>query len=67
VTNINGYNMGIVEQIVATGSNDVLLVKANAKDAFGKAERMIPFVPEQFIKQVDLQGKQILVDWDPDF
>ena len=67
VTNINGYNMGIVEQIVETGSNDVLLVKANAKDAFGKAERMIPFVPEQFIKQVDLQGKQILVDWDPDF
>ncbi|MBB1321328.1 ribosome maturation factor RimM [Shewanella sp. SR43-8] len=67
VTNINGYNMGIIEQIVETGSNDVLLVKANAKDAFGKAERMIPFVPEQFIKQVDLQGKQILVDWDPDF
>ena len=50
-----------------TGLFDVLLVKANAKDAFGKAERMIPFVPEQFIKQVDLQGKQILVDWDPDF
>jgi 16S rRNA processing protein RimM len=67
VTNVNGYNMGIVEQIVATGSNDVLLIKANAKDAFGKAERMIPFVPEQYIKQVDLQGKQILVDWDPDF
>ncbi|HBF46703.1 MAG TPA: ribosome maturation factor RimM [Shewanella frigidimarina] len=67
VANINGYNMGIVDQIVETGSNDVLLIKANAKDAFGKAERMIPFVPEQFIKQVDLQGKQILVDWDPDF
>jgi len=28
---------------------------------------MIPFVPEQFILKVDLQGKQILVDWDPDF
>jgi 16S rRNA processing protein RimM len=67
VTNINGYNMGIVEQIVETGSNDVLLVKANAKDGFGKVERMIPFVPEQFIKKVDLQGKQIVVDWDPDF
>ncbi|MCL1141437.1 ribosome maturation factor RimM [Shewanella gaetbuli] len=67
VTNNNGYNMGFVDQIVETGSNDVLLVKANAKDAFGKAERMIPFVPEQFILKVDLQGKQILVDWDPDF
>ncbi|ABE56032.1 16S rRNA processing protein RimM [Shewanella denitrificans OS217] len=67
VTNVNGYNLGIVDQIVETGSNDVLLVKANAKDAFGKVERMIPFVTEQFIKQVDLQGKQIVVDWDPDF
>lgn len=67
VTNKNGYNMGVVDQIVETGSNDVLLVKANAKDAFGKAERLIPFVPEQFILNVDVQGKQITVDWDPDF
>ncbi|WP_394129727.1 ribosome maturation factor RimM [Shewanella maritima] len=67
VTNTKGYNMGKVDQIVETGSNDVLLVKANAKDAFGKAERMIPFVTEQFIKEVDLQGKQVVVDWDPDF
>ena len=65
--NTTGYNMRIVDQIVETGSNDVLLVKANAKDSFGKVERMIPFVPEQFIKTVDLQGKQILVDRDPDF
>lgn len=67
VTNIAGYNMGKVDQIVETGSNDVLLVKANAKDAFGKGERMIPFVTEQFIKQVNTSAKQIIVDWDPDF
>ena len=67
VTNTKGYNMGEVEQIVETGSNDVLLVKANVKDAFGKAERMIPFVPEQFVLEVNVQSKQILVDWDPDF
>jgi 16S rRNA processing protein RimM len=67
VVNTNGYNMGKVQEIVETGSNDVLLVKANAKDGFGKTERMIPFVTEQFIKQVDLTAKQILVDWEPDF
>ena len=59
--------MGKVQEIVETGSNDVLLVKANAKDGFGKAERMIPFVTDQFIQKVDLAAKQILVDWDPDF
>lgn len=67
VVNTKGYNMGRVEQVLETGSNDVLLVKANAKDAFGKAERMIPFATEQFIKQVNISEKQILVDWDPDF
>ncbi|QYK00636.1 ribosome maturation factor RimM [Shewanella psychrotolerans] len=67
VVNTKGYDMGKVEQIVETGSNDVLLVKANAKDGFGKTERMIPFVTEQFIIEVNLSDKQILVDWDPDF
>lgn len=67
VVNTKGYNMGKVQEIVETGSNDVLLVKANAKDGFGKAERMIPFVTEQFIIEVNLSEKQITVDWDPDF
>ncbi len=67
VVNTKGYNMGKVDQILETGSNDVLVVKANAKDAFGKGERMIPFVTEQFIIKVDSEAKQILVDWDPDF
>ncbi|MBL4815370.1 ribosome maturation factor RimM [Shewanella sp.] len=67
VVNTKGYNMGKVQEIVETGSNDVLLVKANAKDGFGKAERMIPFVTEQFIIEVNLTEKQIIVDWDPDF
>ncbi|MFT5235469.1 MAG: 16S rRNA processing protein RimM [Shewanella sp.] len=67
VINTKGYKMGKVQEIVETGSNDVLLVKANAKDGFGKAERMIPFVTEQFIIEVNLAEKQILVDWDPDF
>ncbi|MEI6859373.1 MAG: ribosome maturation factor RimM [Shewanella sp.] len=67
VVNTQGYNMGKVQEIVETGSNDVLLVKANAKDGFGKVERMIPFVTEQFIIKVDLTEKQITVDWEPDF
>ncbi len=67
VTNTKGYNMGHVEQLLETGSNDVLHVKANIKDAFGKKERLIPFVPEQFIIEINVQEKKILVDWDPDF
>ncbi|WP_255306396.1 ribosome maturation factor RimM [Gilliamella sp. wkB112] len=67
VKTISGYNLGQVTDLMETGSNDVLVVKANLKDAFGATERLIPFVEEQFIKQVDLTTKMIVVDWDPGF
>lgn len=62
-----GYDLGQVTDLMETGSNDVLVVKANLKDAFGARERLIPFVEQQVIKNVDLNSKQVIVDWDPAF
>ncbi|WP_018693354.1 ribosome maturation factor RimM [Algicola sagamiensis] len=62
-----GYNLGQVDDLMETGSNDVLVVKANSNDAFGKRERLLPFVMDTVIKSVDLEGSKILVDWDPGF
>ncbi|WP_189432993.1 ribosome maturation factor RimM [Alishewanella longhuensis] len=62
-----GYNLGEVTDLMETGSNDVLVVKANRTDAFGKSERLIPYLNDTVVKQVDLAAKQILVDWDPAF
>ncbi|MFI3246196.1 MAG: ribosome maturation factor RimM [Ferrimonas sp.] len=67
VVNTQGYNMGTVTGLLETGSNDVLEVKAKSNDAFGKRERLIPFVTSQFVLSVDLAAKQINVDWDPSF
>ncbi len=63
----SGYDLGVVEQLFETGANDVLLVRANVNDAFGEKQRMIPYLYEQVIKQVDLEAKVITVDWDPGF
>ena len=57
VVNLEGYTMGTVTEMMETGSNDVLVVKANTKDAFGKQERLIPFLYEQVVKRVDLTTK----------
>ncbi|MDU8925216.1 ribosome maturation factor RimM [Pasteurellaceae bacterium LIM206] len=67
VVNLQGYQMGTVSEMMETGANDVLVVRASRKDAFGKQERLIPFLYEQVVKRVDLTTKTIEVDWDAGF
>ncbi len=62
-----GYDLGVVKELFETGANDVMLVRANPNDGFGQKERMLPFLFEQVVKQVDKQGRTITVDWDPGF
>ncbi|EEY73380.1 16S rRNA processing protein RimM [Grimontia hollisae CIP 101886] len=67
VATTKGYNLGKVTDILETGSNDVLVVQANPKDAFGQKERLIPFLDGQVIKSIDRSAQRIEVDWDPGF
>jgi len=62
-----GYDLGTVSDMLETGANDVLVVKANRNDGFGKKERLIPYILDQVIKSVSIENKQICVDWDPGF
>lgn len=67
VVNTSGYDFGLVSDLLETGSNDVLVVKANRNDGFGKKERLIPYIEDQVIHSVSVEDKQICVDWDPGF
>ncbi|WP_404851952.1 ribosome maturation factor RimM [Colwellia sp. MB02u-9] len=62
-----GYDLGRVSDIMETGANDVLVVKANLKDGYGKKERLIPYLMDQVILSISAEDKQICVDWDPGF
>lgn len=66
VTN-KGYDLGVVDDLMETGSNDVLVVKANKKDAFGQSERLIPFLTDSVILDVNHEERKVTVDWDPAF
>ncbi|MDV6317088.1 ribosome maturation factor RimM [Idiomarina sp. HP20-50] len=67
VVNTDGYDMGVVEQIMPTASNDVLVVKANSNDGFGKSERLIPFIQSEYVTNVDKEERRIQVEWPSDF
>lgn len=67
VVTTEGYSLGKVIDMMETGSNDVLVIKANLKDAFGIKERLVPFLDGQVIKKVDLTMRTIEVDWDHGF
>lgn len=67
VVNVQGYDLGTVSDLLETGANDVLVVKANSNDGFGKKERLIPYLFEQVVKEISAENKQICVDWDPGF
>ena len=57
VVNKLGEVLGTVIYLIETGSNDVLVVK-------GKTEHAIPYLPGEVVLNVDLEKKEILVDWE---
>jgi 16S rRNA processing protein RimM len=60
VTNLEGIDLGVVDHLIETGSNDVLVLR-------GERERLVPFLPESVIKSIDLEQGTMSVDWDADF
>lgn len=60
VQSSTGSRLGQVSRLLATGANDVLVVE-------GERERLIPFVWDQVILDIDFERGLIRVDWDPDF
>lgn len=58
--------LGRVDHLISTGSNDVLVVKATA-ESIDDRERLVPYLPEQVIKEINLEEGTIRVDWDSEF
>jgi len=59
VINKEKVNLGVVQSLIATGSNDVLIV-------MGERKRLIPYI-SSVVLCVDLASKIIEVDWGQDF
>ena len=60
VKTLSDVDLGVVESLFATGSNDVMVVR-------GDRERLLPYLPGQCVINIDIQAGSMLVDWDADF
>lgn len=60
VVTVDGVALGTVSHLFSTGSNDVMMV-------IGERERLVPFVQPDYVKSVDFDKGEIVVDWDPEF
>lgn len=60
VVTVDGVDLGRIERLFETGANDVIVVQ-------GERERLLPYVWQQVVREVDLEQGLMRVDWDPDF
>ncbi|CEK09554.1 ribosome maturation factor RimM [Legionella hackeliae] len=60
VVNQQGILLGTVVEIMPTGANDVLVVE-------GEKRYLVPYLPGQFVADINTSQQLITVDWDADF
>ncbi|WP_097461007.1 ribosome maturation factor RimM [Mangrovitalea sediminis] len=66
VETLGGQRLGVVDHLMETGSNDVLVVRGDA-GSIDDRERLIPYLPSDVVKAVDLAAGKLVVDWDAEF
>ena len=58
--------LGTVSHLIETGANDVLVVQA-CEGSYDENERLIPYLPDDVVGQIDLEKGVIEVKWYLDF
>jgi 16S rRNA processing protein RimM len=60
VETVQGEPLGVIASMMETGADDVMLLS-------GERERLIPFVIDQIVTEVDLDNQRLVVDWSPEY
>jgi 16S rRNA processing protein RimM len=66
VVNLEGEDLGVLHHLMDTGANDVMVVRGD-EASIDREERLLPYVEEQVVKEVDLDTRIMRVDWGRDW
>lgn len=61
VENTEGVVLGVIDSLLETGANDVMIVQSEYR------QHAIPFIQRQVVLEIDLATRKMHVDWDADF
>ncbi|MGB4498738.1 MAG: ribosome maturation factor RimM [Methylococcaceae bacterium] len=61
VKNTSGVILGVIDNLLETGANDVIVVQGEER------QHAIPFIQPQVVLEIDLAARKMRVDWDADF
>ena len=62
----DGRDLGKLTSMMETGANDVLVVRGDGS-SIDTRERLIPWLPDDVVLNVDTAAGVITVDWDTEF
>jgi len=62
VSTQEAVDLGKIVSLMETGANDVLVIKAEDGQ-----ERLVPFIRDSVVTDINLEAGTMTVDWDPDF
>ena len=60
VETVNAEPLGVIEAMMETGADDVMVLQ-------GDRERLIPFVMDEIVTEVDLENRRLVVDWSAEY
>lgn len=63
VTTLEGVELGKIDHMFETGANDVVVVTGGPDGR----ERLLPYLPDDVIREINLEAGTMRVDWDPEF
>ena len=66
VKNLDNVDLGRVKEILETNANDVLVIEPT-KSSVDEKERLVPYVKDNVVKEINKTDKTILIDWSKDY
>ena len=66
VRNREGTVFGRIDHMLETGANDVMVVKPT-ESSIDNQDRLIPYVMEEVVAEVNQEAGEVVVDWQVDY